>query len=70
MNYSVCCTIDAIVEVPSAVLYGCSKVVVLHILIGLDNDVVALTDSKIQPVRRIRFDGDEVVGDNGEVMVI
>lgn len=64
------CASEAVVPVLATILHGCSEVVVANISVGLDHDLVPLSNGEIKPISRVRLDGDEVVGDDREVVVV
>lgn len=48
----------------------CAKPVVTDSLVGVNNDVVALTDVDIDRIGGVRLDGNEVGGDDREIVII
>ena len=70
MDNSMGCAIDTAIEVVPTILDCCSEVIVGDILVGFNDDIVALTDGKINPISGIRLDRDEIVRDDGQIVVI
>jgi hypothetical protein len=64
------CARDTVVQILATVLDGCSEVVISNISCGFDHDLIPLSNCEINPISRIRFDGDEVVGDDGKVVIV
>lgn len=64
------CARDTVVQILATVLDGCSEVVISNISCGFDHDLIPLSNCEVNPISRIRFDGDKVVGDDGKVVVV